>query len=505
MQPLRISELMETSGVKFGTSGARGLVVDLTDRVAYAYATAFLQHLRQSGATPERTRVAVAGDRRGSTPRIKAAILRAVIDSGSEPIDAGLIPSPALALFGFQQKIPSIMVTGSHIPDDRNGIKFNTPTGEILKRDEAGIVEQRVALPFEFAPGDQLPEALRANLSVNAAPERAYVARYLDAFPERALAGLRVGVYGHSAVGRELVERILRELGADTTRLGYSEAFVSVDTEAIRPEDVALARKWCESGNFDAIVSTDGDSDRPLISDEQGRFLRGDVAGILCARYARASTVVTPVSSNTALERSGEFPRVIRTRIGSPYVIDAMLRARAQNDTSPKDDGRSGSSADGPVVGYEANGGFLSVSPIPLERAELAPLPTRDAVIVLLGILHQSLTRKGPISTLLQSLPPRYTASNRLAEFPTELSREKLASLASAGAPAVTALLGDELGPVRSIDTLDGVRIEFVSSEIVHLRASGNAPELRCYAEAATERRATELTALALDAVARWR
>ncbi|OEU80548.1 MAG: hypothetical protein BA865_16285 [Desulfobacterales bacterium S5133MH4] len=54
-----------------------------------------------------------------------ACVDRAVTDSGFEPVNCGKLPSPAIALYGMQQKIPAIMVTGSHIPEARNGIKFN--------------------------------------------------------------------------------------------------------------------------------------------------------------------------------------------------------------------------------------------------------------------------------------------------------------------------------------------------------------------------------------------
>ena len=486
-----LGELMQKSGVQFGTSGARGLVTQLTDRVAYAYTGGFLQYLEKIGAIHEKI-VAVAGDRRSSTPRIKNAALRAAVDRGYQPRDCGLLPSPALALYGLEHKVPSVMVTGSHIPDDRNGIKFNTPEGEILKRDEAGIVEQRVEFPFEFTGADAVPDALRLNLPVDGAAERAYVARYTEALPSDALSGLRVGVYGHSAVGRELLVRVLGTLGAEVTPLGYSDAFVAVDTEAIRPDDVKLAREWSQSHRFDSVVSTDGDSDRPLVSDEHGHFLRGDVAGILTAKYLGARAVVTPVSSNSAAERSSLFQRVLRTRIGSPYVIEAMQRAVSEGDA--------------PVVGYEANGGFLIASPIELEgRGKLAPLATRDAVIVLIAILRQSKLQGRPISALVLDLPARFTASNRIANFPTEVSKRKLEELSASGEPAVSALFRGALGPVRSIDTIDGVRVEFESTEIVHLRASGNAPELRCYSEASSEDRAKALTSLALEAVARWR
>jgi len=483
---------METSGVKFGTSGARGLVTALTDRVAYAYASAFLQHLEAAGELSSGGRVYLAGDRRSSTPRIKTAITRAVIDRGHRPVDSGLIPSPALALAGLFDRSPSIMVTGSHIPDDRNGIKFNTPRGEIAKQDEAGIAAQQIALPDFFEPDGSLRASARpSEQAADSTAARRYVARYVDTFPQRALQGMRVGLYGHSAVGRELVQQILEELGAEVVRLGFSEAFVSVDTEAIRPEDVRLAQEWAREGAFDAIVSTDGDSDRPLVSDERGRFLRGDVAGILCAEFLGATDVVTPVSSNSAVELCEKFQRVARTRIGSPFVIEEMLAALSNGGAR--------------VVGYEANGGFMTASPIPLDRGVLSPLPTRDAVIVMLALLTRARASNAPMSSLPAALPPRFTTSDRLANFPTERSQPQLERLKSAGASAILELLGDGLGAVRSVDTLDGVRVRFESGDIVHFRASGNAPELRCYSEASTPERAQALLELGLAAVENWR
>jgi phosphomannomutase len=76
------------------------------------------------------------------------------------------------------------MVTGSHIPDDRNGIKFNTSKGEITKLDEQGIRAERVDVPDAFASDGALrPEFAGALPAVDPAPARAYVARWLDAFP----------------------------------------------------------------------------------------------------------------------------------------------------------------------------------------------------------------------------------------------------------------------------------------------------------------------------------
>jgi phosphomannomutase len=488
-----LGELMTQTGVRFGTSGVRGLVTALTDFVAYAYTRGFLQYLTTAGDLPARGgRVALAGDLRSSTDRILGAVGRAVQDLGHTPVNAGKIPSSALALYGLSERCPAIMVTGSHIPDDRNGIKFNKTIGEILKEDERAIAAQVVTIDEQLF--DSTGAFVRGGTSLPAAdpaPRAAYLARYVNAFAPDTLQGLRLGVYEHSAVGRELIAEALERLGASVTPLGRTKRFVPVDTEAIRPEDVALAAKWAAEHRFDAIVSADGDSDRPLISDEEGRWLRGDVAGILCARFLGADSVSTPVSCNTAVEKCGWFPEVRRTRIGSPYVVASMMQASAWGAQR--------------VVGYEANGGFLINSDLDLGGRVLRALPTRDALIVILSLL-QSVRQEGKrISQLVSALPPRFTASDRLADFPTARGHGVLNLFTTGNTArdreAIEGIFGAELGRVTMLDRTDGLRITFANGEIVHLRPSGNAPEFRCYTEAASEARARELNARCLEIV----
>ena len=112
----------------------------------------------------------------------------------------------------------------------------------------------------------------------------AYKARYRDFFGAGALAGLTVGVYQHSSVARDVIVEMLETLGARTVPLGRATSFIPVDTEALREEDEALARQWAAEQTLDAIVSTDGDADRPLISDARGAFLRGDLIGAITAK-----------------------------------------------------------------------------------------------------------------------------------------------------------------------------------------------------------------------------
>lgn len=462
---IAIRDLMESSGVRFGTSGARGLAADMTSEVCFAYASAFLQAVSATAGA-----VALAIDLRPSSPGIAAACAAAIRHAGLAVDYCGAIPTPALAWYAQTKGVPAIMVTGSHIPFDRNGIKFYRASGEITKADEGNITHAVVALPSGDLAIDLPP--------VNPEARRCYIDRYLRFFPGRCLAGMKLGVYEHSSVARDLLRDLLETLGASVVSLGRTDAFVPIDTEAVSDEDVARARCWAGQHGFDAIVSTDGDADRPLVGDEHGQWLRGDIVGILSAQYLGAQAVVTTVSCNTAVERCGAFDEVVRTRIGSPYVIEAM-------ETLVTAGGRT-------VVGFEPNGGFLLGTAIERAGRILGPLPTRDAVLPMLCLLSMSREQGCRVSGLPLGLPPRFTASDRVQDFPAETSLGLLSELAPSAA-SVDELLGDLCGKLERLDQTDGLRMSFTDGDIVHFRPSGNAPELRCYAESATPERAREL------------
>ena len=489
---IKIIDLMAQSGIKFGTSGVRGFSDHMTDFICYAYTRGFLQYLQKSGKdTGSGREVAIAGDLRHSTDRIMQAVGSAVVDMKYEVINCGKIPSPAIALYGLDKKIPTVMVTGSHIPDDQNGIKFYTTTGEILKDDETGIKQQQIIIDDDLFDkhGRFLERRRPDNWRVNEDAAVMYVQRYLNFFSSTSLSGKKIGLYQHSAVGRDILFNIFQGLGANVTKLGLSEKFIPVDTEAIREEDEKLAKEWIRQYSFDAIISTDGDSDRPLISDEKGMWLRGDIAGILCAHFLGSDSINIPVSCNSAAEKCGFFKEVRRTRIGSPYVIASMLDAV-----------NAGFKV---VVGYEANGGFLTASDIELNGKTLKALPTRDAVIVQIGIMILAESAGKTISELVADLPARFSFSDRLKNFPLEESSIILALFSSGDVcrdyKNIENVFGSLCGKVDSVDHTDGVRIHFKNSEVVHLRPSGNAPEFRCYNEAVSQGRVKEMNKACMD------
>lgn len=462
----RLGEIAAAQGVGFGTSGVRGLVSHLTPALCAAYTSAFLSILESKPPS-----LLIGHDLRPSSPAIAQSCHGAAHQLGVRTINAGVLPTPALAHAAANMGCPAIMVTGSHIPFDRNGLKFYRAGGEISKHDEQLILACEVSLPLAEPPAAPLPP-------VDAGPLDLYVQRYRDVFGPDALQGLRIGIYEHSSVARDLLHQLLRALGAETRGLARSDSFVAIDTEAVRAEDRALARAWAADGELDAIVTTDGDADRPLIADETGQWLRGDLLGLLCARELAAGTVVTPVNSTTALEASGLFPEVRRTRIGSPHVIFGMERPVHL-----------------PVVGFEANGGFLLGSAAMVNGKPLAALATRDAVLPMLMVLVAARRRACAVSQLATGLPERHSFSDRLQEIDLGACRALLAA-ADATPDGMIRLFGEV--PV-AVDRTDGLRATLVSGDILHVRPSGNAPELRCYAEAATAETAERLCGACLS------
>lgn len=401
----------------------------------------------------------IGADLRASSPEIAACVASAVRLHGWTPCYGGAVPTPALALHTLSLDLPAIMVTGSHIPADYNGLKFYRPDGELLKSDEVMIRDAAEKL-LGGSAGDSVA-ALDVPDPVVAS---AYVDRFASTFPANALSGLRIGVFEHSAVGRDLLLDILERLGAVCMPFGRSAAFTAVDTEAVSDEHMAQMQAALATHGLDAVVSTDGDGDRPLVLDETGTQINGDVLGALTARAIGAEVVVTPLTSTSGIEMSGWFGKVLRTRIGSPYVVEAMATAEGQG-----------------VVGFEANGGFLVETSLDLPNGRLERLPTRDAILPIVAVLAEAVARKEPLSQLAASLPRRFMRADRLKNIAPETGKRLVDELA--GSADQRARIDARLADPVDIDTQDGARLILEDGMIVHFRQSGNAPEFRCYVE----------------------
>ena len=544
----------EPRPLQFGTSGRRGLLADLTQLEIFINALAELEYLQtlppdEGGIVPGDV-FFFAADLRPSSTRfmpgppqrgeLAQAIEAAIRQAGMVPVYCGTLPTPALTVYALSQGKGSIMITGSHIPFDRNGYKTNTSRGELLKQHEplinARVQEVRERLydspvaGSPFGPDGQFSSGHRELPPVNGAAEQHYINRYLGFFGGQTLQGLRVLVYQHSAVGRDLLPRILRELGAEVSEAGRSETFVPIDTENIGVEQLAAMQSLVDAalaeGPLDALVSTDGDSDRPLIlaidpATGEARFFGGDLVGMLTADYLGPDAVVVPISCNDAIDRGtlGQLTEP-KTRIGSPYVIAGMEAAAARGKQA--------------VCGWEANGGFLTGSNLTRHGRVLPPLPTRDALLPIIAVLASCREAGKTLIQAFSELPERHSTAALLKNFPRERGlaiirryspgRQDIGTIrfadrvVTAFTPVGTPVddiqddadslwqLREELsrfftpavgfGPITGINVLDGIRIYFGNGDVAHLRPSGNADEFRIYAVADTRERARDIAAL---------
>jgi phosphomannomutase len=548
----------EPQALQFGTSGRRGLLVHLSQLEVFVNALAELEYLQSlplaEGGIVRGEEFFFAYDLRPSSSRfidgeprrgeLAQAIECAIRTAGMRPVNLGRIPTPALTYYAVLRGKGSIMVTGSHIPFDRNGYKTNTSRGELLKHHEQPInekvreVRERLyGQSFADSPFDEhgLFKAGHLELSAESGEAAtAYIKRYTDFFGDESLNGLRLLVYQHSAVGRDLLVDILRKLGAEVVVAGRSETFVPIDTENIDAAQLAVIQTLhdeavAQHGRIDAVVSTDGDSDRPLILGVEAetsvvRFFGGDLVGMIAAEYLGADAVVVPISCNDAID-SGKLKDITepKTRIGSPFVIAGMEAARMRGKRA--------------VCGWEANGGFLTGSDILRNGKILKALPTRDAVLPILAVLCASRERGLSLTELFASLPKRYSRAALLKQFPRPVGLEivrrfspsdrntgeawfspddtsalstdgrKLA-LSDADIRALEAIRRElseffstdlGFGAITALNFIDGVRIRFGNGDVAHLRPSGNADELRIYAVADTQERADAIAHMAVN------
>lgn len=547
-ESLRARLRYEPQPLKFGTSGRRGKVVDLTQLEIYTNVVAEIEYLLSLEASQGGIRTGddfyFAYDLRPSSTEfvenrrggISQAVEQALRDKGMHPVNLGAIPTPALTSYALQHGKGSIMVTGSHIPFDRNGYKLNTSKGELLKKDEqpinANVERSRERIlnePYTLSPFDdwgnlrhgksELPPILRDG-------QEAYVQRYLDFFGAESLRGTNLLVYQHSAVGRDVVVDILQKLGAQVTAAGRSSTFVPIDTEAIDAAQLSTIQKLFDDAGatFDAVVSTDGDSDRPLLVAPEGsklQFFGGDILGMVVAEFLGADAAVVPISTNDAIDR-GPLALVLqpKTKIGSPYVIAGMQAAVTQGHRR--------------VCGWEANGGFLTGSDLERNGRVLTALPTRDAVLPLVCALAAAKQRRMTMPELFATLPSRFSRASLLRNFPRSASMKILARFSPSDATVQEVSYHDDhvaihspphaptqpsqeaesqkfrqirkelhgvfsaeagFTPIARLNYTDGVRIIFTNGDVAHVRPSGNADELRIYAVADSKARVSEIVA----------
>jgi phosphoglucosamine mutase len=312
---------------RFGTDGLRGRVgQELTAEVALALGRAVSRAL---GPQP----FMVGRDTRLSGALIQAAFSAGLAAEGSSATDVGILPTPGVAFLARQGDVAGAVISASHNPAEDNGIKLFGPYGRKLSTDDEDRIEAELeallAEPAGSASGRGGEEVGR--LSYRPDASEAYVNHLTAVLGGPTLGAIRVVLDCANGAASELAPRVLRDLGADVSALCDRPDGSNINRScgSTHPENLQAA--VLEEGAALGLAF-DGDADRVLAVDEQGRLVDGDQMLALFAKDRHAKgrlandtvvvTVMTNLGFHLAMREAGI--EVVQTPVGDRSVLEAM-------------------------------------------------------------------------------------------------------------------------------------------------------------------------------------
>jgi phosphomannomutase/phosphoglucomutase len=427
----------------FGTSGIRGSAKDfLTNQFCFDIGRAFGIFLKNH---KQKVKIAVGMDPRKSSSRIKKAFSLGLLKEGCKASDQGIAPAPAMnyILIADPTFIGSCMITGSHIRSDFNGLKFFAFKEEILKKQEKEIeniyqkIKEKIPFKLERVEVEKGKEAIK------------FYQEMLLNLVKSPYPKWKVVIDAGNGCQLKVMPELFKRLGLKVKIINGSlqpEKFIARDTET--EEAAKELQEKVKKERADFGIAFDGDGDRVVFVDEKGRFIPGDYIGTLIAKYSPTATVIIPTNTSQVVETIGK--KVVRTKVGSPYVVEAMKKYKA-------------------TFGFEANGGGIS--------AEI--MMSRDAGSVTIKILNLLAQSKKTLGELINTLPQFFLYRTKV-NCPQELN---------------SIILKEAKKKFKGVKTeeIDGLKLWTTNSSWILFRPSSNAPEFRVFAEAKTKEEAKKL------------
>lgn len=432
----------------FGTNGVRGIAnSDMNVNLA-------LDLGRAIGTFFGEGELAIALDTRTSGDMLKNAVAAGVLSTGLSVSELGILPSPSLQYAVKKGAYKGgIIITASHNPPEFNGIKVIDSMGlELARKDEEKIEAHYFKRSFHTSDwrtiGGTRFDHRWAEKYVQG------IIRKLDVKSIRK-EGFKVVLDCANGAGYLTSPDILVRLGCEITTLNDQPdgRFPGHPSEPT-PENLKDLARAVKDSNADIGVAHDGDADRTIFVDENGRFVDGDKSLALVAMFilgGKKGMVVTPVSSSSCVEdvvrKSGG--QILYSKVGAPIVARTMLEKKA-------------------VFGGEGNGGMI----FPEHQY------CRDGAMTA-GKMIEILAKSGESLSHLISRLPEYHLHKMSVSCPDDRKEKALA-------------LMEKSVVSKKVDKTDGLKM-YGESEWVLVRPSGTEPIVRIYAEAKDKRRAQEL------------
>jgi phosphoglucosamine mutase len=409
----------------FGSSGIRGLVgkeftVELCVNIGKAVGNRY-------------HRIIIGKDTRTSGDMVENALAAGAMASGAEVHLAGMVSTPTLARTAFDYDC-GLMVTASHNPAEYNGVKMWNPDGSAFDTPQMEEVENNIGNPKLKMPGWRDVGSLHRH-------EGATQNHIKDVLRSVGSAHLNVVLDCGCGATCGISPFLLRELGCSVFTInaqpdGFFPGRLPEPTE----DQLEDLRRIVVSKGADLGIAHDGDGDRMVAVDENGRYVDGDKLLALFASLSEAGGIVAPIDASMVLDDIVDG-NVVRTKVGDVYVAEALKKHNFP-------------------FGGEPSGTFI------FPRETYCPDGVYAAALLCKFVTERRL------SELVDSLP----------SFPS--SRESF-MFNSQERDIVRGKIAAEMNLVKCLKliTVDGFRAEFEDGWFL-IRLSGTEPKVRVAAEA---------------------
>ena len=320
----------------FGTDGVRGVAntYPMTTEIAMQLGRAIAFLVKQQKTDKEHSpRIVIGKDTRLSGYMIENALASGICSMGVNVLLVGPLPTPGIAFITTGMRADAgLVISASHNPFQDNGIKIFSNSGFKLPDEEEAIIEDLI---FSKKMDSLRPVAEEVGKAARIDDAKGrYIVFLKNTFPKRfTLDGIHIVLDCAHGATYGVAPHVFEELGAKVTSIGVQPDGKNINHEcgALHPE--VMAELVCKEG-ADLGIALDGDGDRLIVADEQGKVVDGDQIMAICAeemlerQKLAKNTLVATVMSNLgldlAMQRMGG--QLVRTKVGDRYVVEEMLR-----------------------------------------------------------------------------------------------------------------------------------------------------------------------------------
>lgn len=315
-------------GKLFGTDGVRGIAnTELTPLLAFELGRAGAFVLSKGNHKPK---VVIGKDTRLSGDMLEAALIAGICSMGGDVIKAGVVPTPAVAVYTRHFEADAgVVISASHNPAEFNGIKFFDHEGFKLSEEKEAQIEKLILDKYEYSLpiGDQVGRVIEISH-----PEEIYIDFLLKSI-DVDLSGLKIVLDCANGASFKIAPKIFTKLGAQISTVGVCPDGMNINKNCGSTHLELLQETVLKEG-ADFGLAFDGDADRLLAVDNLGRNVDGDkIMNIFAYSMKRKGnlkkdTVVSTVMSNLGLDLAlNEMNcKFVKTDVGDRYVLECMRR-----------------------------------------------------------------------------------------------------------------------------------------------------------------------------------